>query len=391
MVNALVYIDSHPKYRFFRRLEYALGASARFTYVTNYLAIYLRARARHPRCLLITPVSDASPQEFYKDCAQYLAGLLAPSESARLAGSALACFQDATARFGCDLAIIWNGARIAERALAEIATTMRMRKVFLEIGNFPGKLFVDGEGVNAQSSLARDPSILDRLPPPAPEYYRWKDALFDSRRNGASKVPQRARLKGLNSARLLDDLGWIFLPKDGLEQPQARLRRALASTRCNIDNQTPNGPFAFFPLQVSLDSQVLVNYRRTMYDAVCEALSLAKRAALNLVVKPHPAEPTIDPRISELAKADPALSMSAANTTLLLDRATTVITINSTVGLEAILLGKPVTVLGDAFYDGLHSSQLDRYVDSYLIDIDFFSSEPIETTEARRLIARATG
>jgi capsular polysaccharide export protein len=387
-VTALIYVDSFLKLRFFERLEVALADSGRFVYATNYLAIYLHARSRGRTCVLMTRQETRHPTEFRKVCAQYLGGTLREPAAEVLASSALTCFLDAVHRFGCDLAIIWNGSRIAERALKEAARLSGIKKVFLEIGNFPGKLFADGEGVNAQSSLARDPSQLDALPEPSDEYYAWKAAFFESRRSGAQKVPQRARLSTLNGARLVDELGWVLLPADGLEAFEARLSRVLSTSRANRRGM-PSGRFAFFPLQVSLDSQVLLNYGRSIYEAANDALAIARQWGLPLCVKAHPSEPNPDEKIILMARTEPEMSIVSANTAELIERADRVITINSTVGLEALLLGKPTTLLGKAFYAGLTGKQLDRYVDSFLVNIDFFSSDVINPEESLRILSRA--
>ena len=52
-------------------------------------------------------------------------------------------------------------------------------------------------------------------------------------------------------------------------------------------------------------------------------------------------------------------------------------------------IGKPVTVMGRALYEGITEEQLQRYVTDYLLDIDYFSEVPIAPAEALRAIARS--
>ena len=68
-----------------------------------------------------------------------------------------------------------------------------------------------------------------------------------------------------------------------------------------------------------------------------------------LVFKEHPSSPIRYPDLHE--RSGPRERFANGNDTqTLIEDADAVITVNSTVGLEAILLGKPVLVLGRAFY-----------------------------------------
>jgi len=67
-----------------------------------------------------------------------------------------------------------------------------------------------------------------------------------------------------------------------------------------------------------------------------------------------------------------------------------VVTINSTVGLEALLYGKKVVSLGRCFYKEFDQARLLKYIHSFLIDgIDYFGSGEISTLSARNVFARA--
>lgn len=62
-----------------------------------------------------------------------------------------------------------------------------------------------------------------------------------------------------------------------------------------------------------------------------------------------------------------------------------VVTINSTVGLEALILDKEVEVLGRAVYSHFDHERLKAYVCRYLINIDYFDDE-VNPHEAARLL-----
>jgi len=72
---------------------------------------------------------------------------------------------------------------------------------------------------------------------------------------------------------------------------------------------------------------------------------------------------------------------------LILD-AEEVVTINSSVGLEALILDKKVTFLGKSFYSELTLELLRNYILSYLVNIDYFSDDDIDINELDKVIKR---
>jgi capsular polysaccharide export protein len=96
--------------------------------------------------------------------------------------------------------------------------------------------------------------------------------------------------------------------------------------------------------------------------------------------------------IAEIVRLQKAYSFDivAAPTTELIRHAQMVVTINSTVGLEALLYGKDVVSLGRCFYKEFDQTRLLKYIHSFLIDgIDYFGSGEISTLSARNVFARA--
>jgi len=76
------------------------------------------------------------------------------------------------------------------------------------------------------------------------------------------------------------------------------------------------------------------------------------------------------------------------NTFSLIDKSHLVITINSTVGLEALILEKNFEVLGRAFYKNFTQKHIEMYILNYLIDIDYFSNEDIELESIHTILER---
>ncbi len=76
------------------------------------------------------------------------------------------------------------------------------------------------------------------------------------------------------------------------------------------------------------------------------------------------------------------------NTFTLIRKAKLVVTINSTVGLEAMLMGKEVVTLASSYYRDVKPDQLGSFVLSYLIDMDYFSDGEISAEQAKCLLSR---
>ncbi len=117
-----------------------------------------------------------------------------------------------------------------------------------------------------------------------------------------------------------------------------------------------------------------------------------------MVVKIHPAEnstralTSLRDELRELRKQHDIV-LSDANTNDLISGAELVYTINSTVGLEAIILKRPVRILGRARYKPFATDHalLRAYVLGYLVDIDYFGSEDITAEQLTEVLKRGSG
>ena len=115
--------------------------------------------------------------------------------------------------------------------------------------------------------------------------------------------------------------------------------------------QTLPEKYIFVPFQVKFDSQILLNSKniKTMTD-LYQWIELAEKNSdqlLKFVIKEHPSDPH---KYTELYNKNPNIIFSNRDTKELIEKADAVITVNSSVGLEAILLHKRVIVLGEACY-----------------------------------------
>lgn len=149
---------------------------------------------------------------------------------------------------------------------------------------------------------------------------------------------------------LAEYTGWI---RKALKAP---LRRS-ASTRAFEHIAAHEGPLFLFPLQLSHDQQLKLYgcdepQEATLERVIGSFLSNAPRDAC-LVVKAHPLDnDRIDwsALVTRLGQGR-TIFVDAGDLDVLLGRVAGVVTINSTVGLSALLAGRPTKVLGQSVYD----------------------------------------
>lgn len=217
-----------------------------------------------------------------------------------------------------NLLVVWNGAYLEAASGVKAARDLGIKVVFMENGFFPRTLVMDEKGVNARNSLVGKTA----------DFYR-------------SVELDPLKLANFKETKLV---------------PRA-LRKSYTGTE---EIQLPANYF-FLPFQVHTDTQVLLNSPqiRNMYelvDTVYQALEEFNRknsADYWLVIKEHPSDfGRIDyTDLKRKYQGEKVVFVTTVPSSQLIDHSQAVITINSTVGLEALLKGKPVITLGNAFYN----------------------------------------
>lgn len=76
------------------------------------------------------------------------------------------------------------------------------------------------------------------------------------------------------------------------------------------------------------------------------------------------------------------------NTFELISNAIKVITINSTVALEAKIIGVDVDILGKSYYRLFDEDKIKKYIMGYLVDMDFFSQKQFKVEQIRLLLRK---
>jgi capsular polysaccharide export protein len=198
--------------------------------------------------------------------------------------------------------LVFNG-YLAPSALVELEARSRYRKVlYLEKGYFPNTIQCDCGGINADAQL-----------PKSADFYR----------SVADRIPS--------------------------DLPQLIERRVNKKAGAQVTDLPQH--FVFVPFQVPSDMQILKHspWVRDMPGFHDLLLQLTERCDLTFVVKEHPSFPI---SIKDKVRKHPRIIFANNNDTAdLIARSKAVLTINSTVGLEALSRNKPVVSLGKAIYN----------------------------------------
>lgn len=291
-----------------------------------------------------------------------------------------------------DVFFLWNGFCSFHISMKDFAKNKNIKILFFETANISGKVFVDPEGVNADSSIYKNINILNEHKSDKDEFENWRKNYIENKLNFHT-VPQAKSFKNLNYFYISDfllapffNVPCSYVPS--LQDIKSRILNLKQSYKYNNIN-LKNENYIFFPLQVSSDTQVLANSNIDIIEAIKIASKKAVENNLKLLIKPHPAENDRDfvKTIYQLKK-EYGYYFVNNNTFQLINHAKEIITINSTVGLESQILGKPVTFLGRSFYAKLNEHHLANYINSYLIDIDPFSKKPVLEKSILRMLAR---
>jgi capsular polysaccharide export protein len=192
---------------------------------------------------------------------------------------------------------------------------------FLERGLFSDSLFIDNEGVNGASSLCTTKAG------------SWSSESY--------------------SENLHDFCKKIFFKKD--------------DKKYNKPKEFNSKRLIFFPLQVQLDTNIIYySPFKTMREAFIRIYEKFNDESTFFVVRPHPEE--VEDFKVNLPVYNNIIISSDNSLEYWIDVSDVVVTINSTVGLEALLKNKKVVCIGESIYSGL--SSINKFKDDKQIECD---------------------
>jgi hypothetical protein len=238
-----------------------------------------------------------------------------------------------------------------------------IRNWFIEPSFFRGRLYYTPDSFAAPDTMAT---------PADPVSVEVRGYLDDTLRQRAIVIPQKDRhqysaafnkVANARNARRLAEKLWdqFALGKHqefGHNLRHARVHAAMAvgATRLKkLYRPMPETPFVYYPLHVPADMALTLRSPEYLDQvATIDFLLRTIPDSHRLVVKEHPAQIGAIPagRLFELARRfdNFVLLPPQTNNYAVLGRADAIVSVNSKSGAEAVLLGKPVVVMGDAFY-----------------------------------------
>lgn len=247
-----------------------------------------------------------------------------------------------------DAVMVWNGSGLASSLACSLAKEVGAICIYGENGYFPGTMQLDNQGVNDNASINKNTEeLLNNFTPNIKQTeifteilnrYLNDDNTLNQKIENPTKPSFLSRIEDLTRRKVKT--------KNKSIMPNQLILK-------NIDEWPIN--YVFMPLQVHGDSQLIIHspvYGQDLDNFVKDTASALNSIdpSLKLIVKLHPKDDRCYDQLSQtLSNAIFVKNISAKK---LIHFSKVVITINSTVGFEALLFNKPVVTAGSNFYIG---------------------------------------
>ncbi|MFH1997020.1 MAG: hypothetical protein ABIJ27_08560 [Candidatus Omnitrophota bacterium] len=261
-----------------------------------------------------------------------------------------------------DVIVFWNMKTPLQKIARAVADTLGVKTLMLENGAEPGTVQVGAGGVNYENAWLTELTESEFWDQAAEEMRGPKQDMFtDERREprGASRWAPRVyyglmtksrRFAARHPEAYLENTLWQAVRHHSLRSGPVRAIRAMRERAVPLPKD-----YFFVPFQVHDDSNVVLHSPNIR--GMEEFLSIVHRAVRRsagpapIVVKEHPEDcGRVD--YTRLKRDYPdVIFFSQRPAGELIAGARAVITINSTVGYEALQSFKPVITIGEAFYD----------------------------------------
>ncbi|WP_318456155.1 capsular polysaccharide export protein, LipB/KpsS family [Photobacterium leiognathi] len=398
MKKIIIVCDSYERFDFFYRLYSSLSSELyKIIIITDKFGIWLQAKRKKITCYMTKSVFSSGDTDTDIDLNNTLEIKLDITNK----HNAILYYQsfykiltDVNNIYGkIDVIFIWNGSGIVGSVIRDFCQAFQIKKCFFEISNLPGKIFVDPNGVNAQSSIFFNPNLLDEYEVVSDEEYSaWVEKYKIEKSNKG--VPQAKKARNINYYGIFDILfkKITHKPDNDSRTIYKRFESKLKSKKIEFidsDYDYINNEYIFLPFQVCNDSQIKINSNVNNEQALNIAYEYARSRSFDLLIKIHPAETNVEfiKYIKEFIR-DKKIYISTFDSNELILRSNEIFVINSTVGLEAMILDKKVNVLGNAIYKNMNNEYLKKFIFHYLINIDYFSDDKIDKSLMDELMAR---
>lgn len=403
-----IFIESDLRWKFFKRFHKSLiKLGYKVIYITSCLTVWIRGKLLGYH-VIISNFKKYKPRIDYKCIKKEIldveSGSISFNEAAMLMTKWNILFDKIASDYSPQICFIYNGTSVFTYAAKIWSKKCRVKSLFFELANIDGKMFVDSWGTNAKSKLYHDIKILDRCNASEQEFYEWlckyKTNVKIVKQAMVSKNIINVIMYGVNQLWFSCYLNnrSSFIGKEVRRfYHRYKPRKKLFSDGKNIDNIKDINklkPYYLFPMQVSIDSQILLNSDVSLKDAIRYVKERAQKDGVKLVIKKHPAERDgrMDIELRKIRNENILVVDDEYNLADLVTGAEKLFTINSTMGLEAVLYGVKVEFLGKSIYKYLSDCRngwLYKYIINYLIDLDYFIKDDIDVKTTMTCLERA--
>lgn len=382
MKTILAYIDTIERAKFYLRFD-----KCKFIYITDNVTVYIFLLLKKEIVYFIrceNRKKNLVLANFLENTIEIKVKNMSMNEAILFYSIVCQKLVEIYDKYKFNYIFLWNGCKIGDLACADFAKKYNIKIFYFEVANIPGKLFVDIQGTNKNSTIYTHPEQLDFFDEEnIHKYFQWKKEYLKTK-FGNYVLPQSKYANKLK--RLISPILNIIVIKLGIGIPNnvyyKNFKRIFSSNikikfSSNIDYKTEK--YVFVPLQVSDDTQVMINSDVGLKELIDYSYKYAKENSMKLVIKPHPAEQDNSILNYIYSINDTAnIVITNDNTMNLIKYSNYVITINSTVGLEALILDKPVKFLGYSFYSKFNKNRLINYIMYFLKNIDYFEIDKID-------------
>ncbi len=270
-----------------------------------------------------------------------------------------------------DVVVQETGDFVAPHCLYLAARAKNIHHVFIEPGMFPNTMVFA-----LNSYFAGIPAEISSAPRSDEEMSFAAKFMQDYRKSKPTRVPTKDRVffRDMNLRALVSFSNFRKLARKlfhkyiaGKSEEYDAIARHCMSHLSRVWRrkllsrfyvpELPDEPFVYFPLHVPLDLQLTTRCREYLDQlSLIEYIATCVPCGYVLLTKEHPASigAYSYSRIKNILKRNTHVRLlhPSLNSYDIIERSRAVITINSKVGVEAIVQQKPVVVLGPAFYRG---------------------------------------
>jgi len=289
----------------------------------------------------------------------------------------------------------WNGTKFVDRVLKNQALNDRIVFKVFETANIPGHFVIEDSGVNAESlTYARLMS--------GEAFGFSKNFDLDSwllqykkEKEENKQIPQAS----LNVDEAKEKLREIAIPSRitlkyfclQVDRIAGYCLKSLLGFIIGLlaKRSHEHSKVIFFPQQVSTDSQLLFNSEINNIEALKNLIDTLPPLTI-LISNLHPAEHRLSQilRFLFLCLRFPKLIPARGGAWTQLKHCDEVVTINSTVGLEAAILGKPCRFLGRSYFQRLSNDRkaLGWYISNHIVSYRSVSNS-VDQDLVKRLLS----